>query len=168
MKEDLDSGHPIALWMNEVLEENFDILQQETDQDGNPLDILRIPVPPLTFAKGVRYSPSTLTVLRCCLPKDVQQHVLPSTWSKAVDLLLPMSYCNFLVTNGVVMMPRYFKAERARSELLKRTDSIARDILAHSFPGRQVVQIDTEALEYGGGGIHCSTQQQPFIITHEV
>jgi len=72
-----------------------------------------------------------------------------------------MSYCNFLVTNGIVLMPRYFK--EGRQELLKRTDEMARDILRQLFPDRRIVQIDTEALEYGGGGIHCSTQQQPFL-----
>jgi agmatine/peptidylarginine deiminase len=28
-------------------------------------------------------------------------------------------------------------------------------------PGREVVQLDIDAIAAGGGGIHCLTQQQP-------
>ncbi|RBB94355.1 agmatine deiminase family protein, partial [Pseudomonas sp. MWU12-2115] len=34
-------------------------------------------------------------------------------------------------------------------------------ILRELFPGREVVQLDIDAVAAGGGGIHCTTQQQP-------
>ncbi|MEG0140836.1 MAG: agmatine deiminase family protein, partial [Comamonas sp.] len=29
------------------------------------------------------------------------------------------------------------------------------------FPGREIVQLNIDAIAAGGGGIHCTTQQQP-------
>ncbi|MGW0750134.1 agmatine deiminase family protein [Streptomyces sp. NPDC002587] len=37
----------------------------------------------------------------------------------------------------------------------------ARQALAAAFPGRAVVQLDVDRLMGGGGGVHCSTMQQP-------
>ena len=159
LPKELRKGDPITIWMHEVLEENLAILQAETDQDGNKLDILRIPVPPLTIGR-IRYTKSNLDFLKASMPEEAHR-VLPHSCSTPVDTILPMSYCNFLVTNGIVLMPRYFK--EGRQEQLNKTDDMARDMLGQVFPDRRIVQIDTEALEYGGGGIHCSTQQQPFL-----
>jgi agmatine deiminase len=62
-----------------------------------------------------------------------------------------VSYINFYVANGAVIMPAY----RARG------DDRARRVVEEAFPGRQVVQIDVRKIAIGGGGIHCITQQQP-------
>ena len=40
-------------------------------------------------------------------------------------------------------------------------DAAAFQAIQAAFPDRQVVQIDAADLIYGGGGIHCITQQQP-------
>ena len=61
------------------------------------------------------------------------------------------SYINFYPANGGVVMPRFGVKE----------DDEARGIVAESFPGRRVVQVDARDIVRGGGGIHCITQQQP-------
>jgi agmatine deiminase len=43
----------------------------------------------------------------------------------------------------------------------RRADAEAREILAALYPGREVVQLNIDALGASGGGIHCATQQQP-------
>ncbi|MCU1645133.1 MAG: aguA1 [Nocardia sp.] len=41
------------------------------------------------------------------------------------------------------------------------TDSAAKATLDRLFPGREVVRINIDAIAAGGGGIHCTTQQEP-------
>lgn len=43
----------------------------------------------------------------------------------------------------------------------RRADAAVRAALADAFPGRAVVRLDVDRATVGGGGIHCSTGQQP-------
>jgi agmatine deiminase len=61
-------------------------------------------------------------------------------------------YINFYVVNGAVIAPE-FGDERA--------DSAAKSTLQALFPERDIVQLNIDAIAAGGGGIHCTTQQQP-------
>lgn len=61
-------------------------------------------------------------------------------------------YINFSVCNDAVIAPQ-FGGDAA--------DGTTRDLLAAPFPGREVVQFDIDLIAAGGGGIHCTTQQQP-------
>ncbi|MEU0545296.1 agmatine deiminase family protein [Nocardia sp. NPDC005978] len=61
-------------------------------------------------------------------------------------------YINFYVCNGAVIAPEFGDAE---------ADSAAFTTLARLFPNRRIVQIDIDAIAWGGGGIHCTTQQEP-------
>lgn len=65
--------------------------------------------------------------------------------------LLPLSYLNFYIANGAVVMPAFDDP----------MDEPAREIVAASFPGRQVAQLPALDIVRGGGGIHCITLQQP-------
>ncbi|MBF6328610.1 agmatine deiminase family protein [Nocardia transvalensis] len=64
------------------------------------------------------------------------------------------SYVNFYVGNDAVYLPAYGD---------RRGDDRAAGILADLFPGRDVVRVEYNAVAEGGGGIHCSTQQQPLV-----
>jgi agmatine deiminase len=64
---------------------------------------------------------------------------------------LPLTYANFYIVNGGVVVPTYGMAE----------DSQALEILRPLFPDREVVAISARALITGGGAFHCVTQQQP-------
>ena len=44
---------------------------------------------------------------------------------------------------------------------MRRKDEAAAATLKRLFPDREIVQIHAENLNYGGGGLHCATQQQP-------
>jgi agmatine deiminase len=76
-----------------------------------------------------------------------------------IQVVAATSYLNFLVTNGVVLVPKYGGPQRP--ELVKEEDEQIRRLLSEYFPQREVVQINAENLNLGGGGIHCITQQQP-------
>jgi agmatine deiminase len=61
-------------------------------------------------------------------------------------------YVNFYVCNGAVIAPEFGDP---------RADEAARLSLQQLFPDRDVVQINIDAIAAGGGGIHCTTQQEP-------
>lgn len=61
------------------------------------------------------------------------------------------SYINFYIANGGVVMPGYGIDQ----------DEDARQIVQACFPEREVVQVDVNYIAYGGGAVHCITQQQP-------
>jgi agmatine deiminase len=66
----------------------------------------------------------------------------------------PVPYGNFYIGNGFVLVPTAGHAADA--------DMLA--IIAEQFPDREVIGLDVgPILAYGGGGIHCITQQVPAI-----
>jgi agmatine deiminase len=66
-------------------------------------------------------------------------------------LRLALSYLNFYIANGGVVMPIFDDP----------ADKSAIATITKSFPNHQVIPINSPNLFYGGGGIHCITQQQP-------
>jgi agmatine deiminase len=64
---------------------------------------------------------------------------------------LTLSYINFYLANGAVIMPAFDDP----------MDEPARRAVAAAFPDREIVQLPALAIVRGGGGIHCITQQQP-------
>lgn len=40
-------------------------------------------------------------------------------------------------------------------------DEKVKDLFVKLFPGKKIIQINPLAINRGGGGIHCATQQQP-------
>ena len=64
---------------------------------------------------------------------------------------LPASYANFLIANGVVLVPVFICAR----------DAEALDVLHGCFPDREVVGIDCRDIVVGLGTLHCLSQQVP-------
>jgi agmatine deiminase len=65
--------------------------------------------------------------------------------------LLPASYANFYIANGIVLVPTFTDPN----------DRIALNTLAKLFPDRKVIGIPCRDLVLGLGTLHCMTQQQP-------
>ena len=63
-------------------------------------------------------------------------------------------YINFYVCNGAVVAPQFGDP---------RTDKEARTKLQRLFPDRAVVLLNIDGIAAGGGGIHCTTQQEPKV-----
>ena len=61
-------------------------------------------------------------------------------------------YINFYVCNGAVIAPEFGDG---------KADGAAKATLERLFPSRKVVQLNIDGIAAGGGGIHCTTQQQP-------
>ena len=64
---------------------------------------------------------------------------------------LALSYVNYYIANGGVVMPSFGDAN----------DGLAFEIVSRAFPDSKVIQVRADAILAGGGGIHCITQQQP-------
>jgi agmatine deiminase len=62
-----------------------------------------------------------------------------------------LSYTNLYIANGGIVAPAFEVPE----------DDRAFRILREAFPDRRVVQVLANDIVFGGGGIHCITQQQP-------
>lgn len=63
------------------------------------------------------------------------------------------SYANFLICNEAIIVPQYDDVN----------DDLAIEQLKKIFPQHQVVGVRTREIVFGGGNIHCITQQQPAI-----
>lgn len=61
-------------------------------------------------------------------------------------------YINFYVCNGALIAPEFGDP---------KADAAAKRELQRVFAGREVVQINIDGIAAGGGGIHCTTQQEP-------
>lgn len=65
---------------------------------------------------------------------------------------LGLSHVNYYAANGAIILP---------SLGIPETDQRALGIFREIYPRRQVVAVPTRAILYGGGNIHCITQQEP-------
>lgn len=75
----------------------------------------------------------------------------PAARSRPDGRRLTTSYLNFYLANGAVVLPMFGDP----------MDDAAYDTISAAFADRYAIQIDASDLVYGGGGIHCITQQQP-------
>ncbi|MEV7277316.1 agmatine deiminase family protein [Streptomyces sp. NPDC093111] len=62
------------------------------------------------------------------------------------------TYANFYIANDAVFMPRFGD---------RKADARAKGILQEHFPKRDIVPVPIDTIASGGGGIHCSTHDQP-------
>ena len=143
------AADPVAAANHARLEEACRILSEETDQDGRPFEIIRIPTPDIAFR---RVSPEEPMYCRFLEELDYSRDAPPFPKGEPVHIVRVSSYANYLATNGLVIVPCYGNPEK---------DAKALRALESAYPGRDVVPIDPTPLNYAGGGIHCATQQQP-------
>jgi len=66
---------------------------------------------------------------------------------------LPASYANFLIANGLVLVPTFNDPN----------DRLALGVLSELFPRRRVVGIHCLDLVLGLGSVHCSTHHEPLL-----
>jgi agmatine deiminase len=99
-----------------------------------------------------------LKVHKLCLPrKNVLLHgaatidAAAGTRPRRDGDIAIASYMNFLIVNGGVIFPQYGD----------ENDALALQQVQTMFPDRRVVGVRTEEIAFGGGNIHCITQQQP-------
>ncbi|MEL6191809.1 MAG: agmatine deiminase family protein [Bacteroidota bacterium] len=149
-----DMEDPIARINHERMEENYQILKEAVDQDGNPFNIVRMPLP-RTIEGEMKPGDPVYDVISTL--EYAQGDVFPV--GEPVKVLAAASYLNFLITNEVVLGQKYWK--EGMDEIMKERDAEAQRILTEIFPEREVLMLDALSVNFGGGGIHCITMQEP-------
>jgi agmatine deiminase len=71
---------------------------------------------------------------------------------------LPASYCNFLIANGVVIVPQF--GDPADQEAIRTLEPL--------FPDRDVRGSPSLNLVWGLGSFHCLSQQEPLALLAEL
>ena len=127
---------PLYSILKERLDENYELLKNATDQDGNPFKIIRVPSAPIFFSQGTQ--------------GDNPVYYTPVT-----------SYLNFVVTNSSVIVPKYY--EPGDPVEVQQKDSEVVQIMSEVFPTRRIVQINPLALNFQGGGMRCITLEYPLL-----
>ena len=111
------------------------------DPNADTLDQIARDLEQATNAKGHR-----LEVIR--IPS-------PGLYRNALGEIAPASHLNFVIANGVVVVPVYGTP----------TEAAALDALQAVFPSRTVIGVPSRGLlgagDAGGGSFHCITQQEP-------
>lgn len=82
---------------------------------------------------------------------DFRIDAIAGSLSRDEDHWCPVDYLNWLITNDAVIVPQYEDPN----------DKLALEQVREMFPGRKIVGVNTKEIIYGGGNIHCITQQQP-------
>jgi len=147
--------NPINSMNYQILNESYQLLKNETNQNGKKFNIVKVPLPDLITKKIVAINEYSE---EASLDIPANQFYI-SEAPKVGDTLLRVSassYMNYLVTNGLVLISSYV-AEGSSKEKEDRV----RKIFEEQFPKRKIVFINAMPQNWSGGGIHCSTQQQP-------
>lgn len=103
------SGHPISNIDYEILEENFKILEQATDINGKPFQIIRVPAPSLNV-------PDYFTELIVSDEWRTDGGLNLSTFANGdtIKITKAVSYMNFFISNDERSIARYWKRRTAR------------------------------------------------------
>ena len=113
----------------------YDTLSQATDAKGRRLKVHKLC---LTQQPCLLQGAATIDAVEGTIPREDGEVAIAS-------------YMNFLIVNGGVILPQYGDAN----------DALAVQQVQAMFPDRRVVGVQTREVAFGGGNIHCITQQQP-------
>jgi agmatine deiminase len=150
------TGAKTVIWLPEGLKDD------ETDGHVDNVACFAAPGKVLALAPGDAEEENharlktNLEVLRAATDAqgrslEVVELPLPKPKHKADGTRLTLSYINFYLPNGGLVLPAFEDS----------ADEKAYSILEDVFPDRELVQIPALPILQGGGGIHCITQQQP-------
>ena len=120
---------------DEAAQDAFRALSQATDAKGRRLTVHKL----------------CLTKKPCYLEGAETIDAVEGTAPRENGEVSIASYMNFLIVNGAVIAPQYGD----------ENDRLAIQQLQQMFPDRQIVGVQTREIAFGGGNIHCITQQQP-------
>jgi len=135
-------GEVACIWTEDLNNPFFDVCQESYRMLVDSTD-----------AKGRK-----LKVHKLCMPEknveingDFAIDEIEGTIPREDGDICIASYMNFLIVNDAVIVPQYDDAN----------DTLALQQIQAMFPDRKAVGVRTREVVYGGGNIHCITQQQP-------
>ena len=128
-----DKNHPFY----EQAQAAYKFLSEATDAKGRKLKVHKLC---LTKKPCLLEGADTIDAVEGTIPREDGEVSIAS-------------YMNFLIVNGAVILPQYGD----------ENDAVAIEQVQKMFPDREVVGVQTKEVSFGGGNIHCITQQQPAV-----
>ncbi len=153
--DDEKNTHPLNRITYARMQENLKILETATDQDGNPFRIIKVPLPQLIEQPAVVVEKASPMEFWKLTPIAFLPHERPAVGDTLIRVAAS-SYLNFLVSNSVIINASYTQ-HGTPTEREEKVKAIFKEV----FPNREQVWINALPLNWNGGGIHCSTQQEP-------
>jgi agmatine deiminase len=124
----------------EAAQAAYETLTHAADAKGRPLKVHKLC---LTKKPCLLHGADTIDAVEGTLPR------------RDGDVSIA-SYMNFLITNDAIILPQYGDDN----------DALAVQQVQAMFPGYVIEPVLTREIAYGGGNIHCITQQMPFSKTN--
>ena len=135
-------GEVICSWTDDkdspyykACQDAYKILTNETDAKGRKLKVHKLCMPKVDVKMGANFRIDSVVG---------SQPRIEGTNCVA-------AYMNFLITNNGVIVPQFDD----------ENDALAIKQLKEIFKDKEVVGVHSKEVIYGGGNIHCITQQQP-------
>jgi agmatine deiminase len=150
--------HPVARLTRQRMQRNAEILAAASDTHGAPLRLLKVPTP-RPIERRIFLSAHADNPWARDWSAD---HFAPreGRWQGQPLLqLATASYLNFVLANGVVVLPDYLPHGTPRAQ----QDRVQR-VFEQAFPGRRVVFVDAITANWVGGGLHCATLNIPATV----
>ncbi len=155
ISEEDKNKSPIQQYDYEIFQGYLKQLQQAKRVNGKPFTIVEIPSPDISL--------HTAALPAMVIWEVLEVYGLTEQFAQddMINMVPIMGYANYLVSNGVVLVSQYWEEGLPESEKKKDEEMVA--ILKKYFPDREIIGIHAKAINWDGGGIHCSTQQEPKI-----
>lgn len=118
---------------------NTVVIARESNKQDDNYDLLQKNIKILK--KSVNEKGAPLNVVELPMPRPVVFE----------GQRLPASYANFLIANGLVLVPTFNDPN----------DRVALNILAEAMPKHEIIGIHSTDFVWGLGTIHCASQQEP-------
>lgn len=128
-----DENHPFY----KEAQAAYNFLVEQTDAKGRKLKVHKMCV---TKEPCYLKAANTIDYSEAAIPREENEISIAS-------------YLNFLIVNGGIILPQYGD----------ENDALAVEQVQAMFPDRKIVGVQTTEVAYGGGNIHCITQQQPKV-----
>ncbi|MEM9051279.1 MAG: agmatine deiminase family protein [Bacteroidota bacterium] len=152
-EEDKDKN-PIAAHDYRIFKGYLEQLKAARRPNGEPYNIVEIPSPVLNthlIPVPKEYWPTEELDL-------LYEDGLPSE-TDTILVVPALGYANFLITNAAVLVAQYWQEGMPESEKAKDEEVVS--ILQNYFPDREIIGLNPVGINLSGGGIHCTTQQEP-------
>ena len=154
VEEEEVNNHIIHSLNYEVLTKNFEILKESRNENGRPFKIIKIPHPEPIVREFILNSDALNSTMGEKYSKEFGFEV-----NDTIKLVAASSYLNFLISNEVVIIPKYWK--EGESQIVNEKDIRVKAIFTTMYPDKEIIAINPAILNWNGGGIHCRYQSEP-------
>jgi agmatine deiminase len=149
------AAHPVARLSRARMQRCHAVLAAATDTLGRHLRVVKVPMPRIVQRRVVLQE----RIETGASDEWVVDYFPPSERRRAGQALWQVataSYLNFVVANGVVVLPDFVPhgTPVAQQERVRR-------VFANVFAGRRIEFVDGITAHWVGGGLHCATLNQP-------